>query len=58
MSLSVIGLIVVTCGFLGLVIWAFAPRNKKYFDAMGNIPLDRFPEDTDARVTPQERNES
>ena len=50
MNATIFSLLAVTFGFIGLLVWVYAPRRKAELEEHGRIPLD-----DDA---PQRRNDS
>lgn len=40
MNGDILSLVMVTVGFLGLVIWVYHPKNAKSMERRGQIPFD------------------
>ena len=49
MSATLISLLAVTFGFIGLVFWVYWPSRKQELESLGKIPLD------DPELEPAER---
>lgn len=45
MSATLISLLAVTFGFLGLVAWVYWPSRKQDLEALGSMPLEDIRED-------------
>lgn len=44
MTPTIISLLTVTFGFLGLVLWVYWPSRKQELESLGQIPLDESDE--------------
>ncbi len=40
MSINILSLIVVMCGFFALLLWVYWPSNKDRLEAHGRLPLE------------------
>lgn len=40
MNASLISLLTVVCGFVGLVLWVYSPSRRERLEQLGHIPLD------------------
>ena len=49
MSATLISLLAVTFGFLGLVAWVYWPSRKQDLESLGSMPLEDISEDRGER---------